>query len=174
VRSEPVLPVGGQLGEVRADDLAGVFHLEVFWDGNEVVFGECAARVGGGRADRVFELTFGVNLHDEWALAALGLPSGIQGEPVRSAESYGGLNLQCPQGTVVAVPSLEETLGRPGVIEADIYVTAGTPAPDFSAASHIRAGQAVLTGADTQEVTGRIAGVGTWFYDSVKVAPVAD
>lgn len=152
----------------------GVFHLEVFWDGSEVVFGECAARVGGGRADRVFELTFGVNLHDEWALAALGLPSGIQGELARSAESYGGLNLQCPQGAVVSVPTMEETLTRPGVVEADIYVAPGGVTPDFHSASHMRAGQAVLRGADTREVAECIAGLGEWFHAAVEVVPAAD
>ncbi|MFC1417835.1 ATP-grasp domain-containing protein [Streptacidiphilus cavernicola] len=149
----------------------GVFHLEVFWDGQEAVFGECAARVGGGRADRVFELTFGINLHDEWALAALDLPSGIQGEPVRSAECFGGLNLQCPQGVVVSVPTLEQTLARPGVVEADIYLVPGAVAPDFNSASHIRSGQAVLTGADLRQVAERVTGLGTWFHDSVEVAP---
>ncbi|MEY9963300.1 biotin carboxylase [Streptacidiphilus sp. MAP12-16] len=149
----------------------GVFHLEVFWDGVEAVFGECAARVGGGRADRVFELTFEVNLHDEWALAALGLPSGIQDEPLRSTESYGGLNLQCQQGLVVSVPTTEETLALPGVVEVDIYVAPGGVTPDFHSASHMRAGQAVLSGADTQEVAERIAGLSTWFQDSVEIVP---
>ncbi|MEU9047991.1 MULTISPECIES: ATP-grasp domain-containing protein [unclassified Kitasatospora] len=152
----------------------GVFHLEVFWDGSEVVFGECAARVGGGRADRVVELTYGVNLHDEWALAALDLPSRIVDEPTPTEESYGGLNLRCPQGTVVSAPTLDETLARPGVVEADIYVTPGGVAPDFSSASHIRAGQAVVSGADTREVAERIAGLSAWFHDSVQVAPTAD
>jgi hypothetical protein len=148
-----------------------VFHLEVFWDGTDVVFGECAARVGGGRADRVVELTYGVNLHDEWALAALGLPSGIAEEPVPSDECYGGLNLQCPQGTIVSVPSVEETLTRSGVVEVDIYVTPGGEAPDTTSASHIRAGQGVVSGADTRVVAERIAGLGTWFHDSVRIAP---
>ena len=145
----------------------GVFHLEVFWDGTDVVFGECAARVGGGRADGVVELTFGVNLHDEWALAALGLPSKVA-DVTRSEDCYGGLNLRCPQGRLAYVPSVDEVLARPGVVQAEVSIAVGDAAPDFSTASNIRAGQAVVRGADTRETARRLADLNTWFFESIK------
>ena len=148
----------------------GVFHLEVFWDGTEVVFGECAARVGGGRADSVVELTFGVNLHDEWALAALGLASKISSAPVRSSGCYGGLNLRCPQGTLEHVPSLDEVLARPGVVQAEVSIKSGDVAPTFKTASNIRAGQAVVRGTDKSQTVKRLADLSAWFFESISVA----
>ena len=149
----------------------GVFHLEVFWDGTEVWFGECGARVGGGRADKLVELTFGVDLHDEWALAALGLSSKVTGDETRSKQCYGGLNLRSPQGRLEHVPSLDEVLARPGVVQAELTVAIGDTTPVFSTASNMRAGQAVVSGADASETADRLTELNTWFFDSIKVAP---
>ncbi|MGW2644089.1 ATP-grasp domain-containing protein [Streptomyces sp. NPDC001393] len=148
----------------------GVFHLEVFWDGADAVFGECAARVGGGKADRLTELTFAVDLHEEWARAVLGLPTAVPDVPVRSRSCHGGVTLRTPQGELTSVPSPAQVLERPGVLHAEIRLAPGDTAPDFSAATNVRAGQALVAGADTGEVEARIQDLDTWFFDSVEVA----
>ncbi|MEV8021317.1 ATP-grasp domain-containing protein [Streptomyces sp. NPDC086554] len=156
--------------------LDGPFHLEVFQEpGGRVVFGECAARVGGGRTDDVVELTFGVNLRDEWARAVLGSPTEIASRPEHSADAvFGGMNLPGPAGRVRAMPSLEEVLTRPGVVRATFDISPGQVMPDVTAASHLRAGLAVVRGADDREVADRMRDLADWFAGRVEVEGPTD
>ncbi|MEW2624754.1 ATP-grasp domain-containing protein [Streptomyces sp. NPDC048106] len=152
----------------------GVFHLEVFRHAEDggIVFGECGARVGGGRTDEVVERAFGVNLHDEWARAALGRPSSVSGEPDHALDAvFGGVNLPARSGVLRTVPSAEEVLARPGVEYVEVSAAPGTVVPDATAASHIRAGVAVVSGADVREVELRVSDLTSWFAGATTAEP---
>ncbi|MET9380889.1 ATP-grasp domain-containing protein [Streptomyces sp. NPDC002928] len=148
----------------------GVFHLEVFQhaEDGEIVFGECGARVGGGRTDEVVERAFGVRLHDVWARSAIGRPSGVTGSP-RHADGtvFGGMNLSARPGLVRAVPSADDVLAQPGVVYADVAAAPGTVLPDTTEATNLRAGAAVVSGADEHEVEARMRRLADWFAAQV-------
>ncbi|MET9811778.1 ATP-grasp domain-containing protein [Streptomyces sp. NPDC006355] len=148
----------------------GVFHLEVFQhaEDGEIVFGECGARVGGGRTDEVVERAFGVRLHDVWARLATGRPSGVDGSPGHADGTvFGGMNLSARPGPIGAVPSAEEVLDRPGVVYAEVTAGPGTVLPDTTEATNLRAGLAVVSGADEQEVEDRMRRLADWFSAQV-------
>ncbi|MFF7361829.1 hypothetical protein [Streptomyces sp. NPDC008125] len=69
------------------------------------------------------------------------------------------------------MPALDEVLERPGVVRARIDVASGRTMPDTTAASHLRAGLAVLRGADDRAVTARMRDLVDWFAANVEVAP---
>ncbi|MGI5429081.1 ATP-grasp domain-containing protein [Streptomyces sp. CA-179760] len=148
----------------------GVFHLEVFQhaEDGEIVFGECGARVGGGRTDEVVERAFGVRLHDVWARLATGRPSGVTSSPGHADDKvFGGMNLSARPGPVRAVPSAGEVLDRPGVVYAEVSAGPGTVLPDTTEATNLRAGLAVVSGADEREVEDRMRRLADWFAAQV-------
>ncbi|MGW3269099.1 ATP-grasp domain-containing protein [Streptomyces sp. NPDC001056] len=142
----------------------GPFHLEMFQDGERLVFGECAARVGGGRTDDVVRLAFGVDLREEWARTVLGRPSTLTEEPAHAPDAvFAGMNLPAPPGTVRRIPSHEQTLARPGVVHAGIEVAPGDLMPDITVASHLRAGLAVVRGTTETQTETRVKDLAHWF-----------
>lgn len=145
-----------------------VIHLELFDDNGTLVFGECGARVGGGRVDKLVELAWGVDLHDEWARAVLDLPSSVPERPSQAMVHYGGMNLRCATGAIVEMPSAEDVQGRDGVVDVDLRVRPGQSAPNHRTASNARAGQLILGGETAEELTTRMRAVDDWFYDSVR------
>ncbi|WP_051794424.1 ATP-grasp domain-containing protein [Streptomyces sp. NRRL S-87] len=153
----------------------GPFHLEVFQEpGGRILFGECAARVGGGRTDDVVELAFGVDLRDEWARAVLDRPTAIGDLPAHHGDAvFGGMNLPGPAGRVRAMPTLDEVLARPGVVRATFDIAPGQVMPDVTDASHLRAGLAVVRGADDREVAARMRDLAAWFAGRVELEPPA-
>ncbi|WP_328967856.1 ATP-grasp domain-containing protein [Streptomyces sp. NBC_00239] len=146
----------------------GVFHMEVFVRDGEIVFGECGARVGGGRTDEVVERSFGVNLHDEWVRGVLRRPAVPEPADVGGAGAvHGDMHLYAPQGLVREMPTREEVLARPGVVYAELKIARGATMPDVTSASYLRAGVAVVSGADEQEVEARMKDLSAWFAASV-------
>lgn len=145
-----------------------VIHLEIFDDDGRFAFGECAARVGGGRIDKLVELAWGIDLHDEWARSVLGVASAVPARPDQASIHYGGMNVRCATGTVVAMPSAVDVLARDGVVDVDLRVTPGQPAPDHRTASNARAGQLIVSGATADELVARMRAVDDWFYASVQ------
>jgi len=145
-----------------------VIHLEIFDDDGRFAFGECAARVGGGRVDKLVELAWGINLHDEWARAMLGLASAVPARPDQAPIHYGGMNVRCPTGTVVAMPSAADVQTRDGVVDVDLRVKPGQAAPDHRTASNARAGQLIVSGDTAEELATRMCAVDDWFYASVQ------
>lgn len=149
----------------------GVFHLEVFEQGTDLVFGECAGRVGGGRVDTVVRLKFGVDLHDEWARAVLGLPSAVA-EGRRDERTFGWVHLPAVAGHLVAVPADEVVRSRPGVEVVEMKAKAGMTVTDLLKDSNTRSGRAVVSGPDAAEVTSRLLGLAAWFRTSVTAEPL--
>ncbi|MCB5167435.1 ATP-grasp domain-containing protein [Streptomyces bambusae] len=146
----------------------GVFHMEVFVRDGDIVFGECGARVGGGRTDEVVERSFGVNLHDEWVRGVLRRPTGPAGPGKGGTGSvHGDMHLYAPQGLVRQVPSTDEVLARPGVVHVELKIAPGATMPDVTSASYLHAGVAVVSGADDREVESRMRELSDWFAASV-------
>ncbi|MFI5634134.1 acetyl-CoA carboxylase biotin carboxylase subunit family protein [Streptomyces sp. NPDC051664] len=153
----------------------GVFHLEVFRRGDEIVFGECCGRVGGGRTDEVVRRSFGIDLHDEWVRVLLGRPSAVSLPPEHTAGVvHGGMNLHAPHGPVLQAPAHDEVLARPGVVHAELHCVPGWTMPDVTAASHLRAGVVVVSGTDDREVEARMRDLADWYARHVVVASAGE
>jgi hypothetical protein len=145
----------------------GIFHAEAFEKDGGLVFSECGGRLGGGMIQETVLRRFGVNLCDEWARAALGLPPGQPAEP--SGRQCGWIQLPAPGGVAQHVPTRSEVLQRPGCVEASITLTPGSETPDLSAASNMKAGRVVVAGATEEQVRERLLGLAAWFSDAVVV-----
>ncbi len=150
----------------------GVFHLEVFQDPRDghVVFGECGARVGGIFVDDVVQHAYGVNLRDEWARSVLGRPCGLTAAPgYAEGVVLGTVSLPAPQGVLRSMPTRPQVMARPGVVYCDLDKSLGQVMPDVTAASHLRAGHAIVSGRDEDEVVRRIHDLVGWFGENVVV-----
>ncbi|MFC8447879.1 hypothetical protein [Kitasatospora sp. NPDC057223] len=146
----------------------GVFHLELFEQDELLVFGECAGRVGGGRVDTVVGLKFGVDLHDEWARAVLGLPSAA-GSGLRDRRTFGWLHLPAVAGRVTAMPGPDEIRSRPGVEVVEMKAEVGGVMADVRKDSNSRAGRVVVSGDGAAEVEQRLRDLADWFRAAVRV-----
>ncbi|MFG2485839.1 acetyl-CoA carboxylase biotin carboxylase subunit family protein [Streptomyces virginiae] len=143
----------------------GIFHMEVFEGPHGLVFSECAARGGGGMITEAFEGRYGVNLLTEQGRAVAGLPAG---EPTLDERVFGQLSVRAPAGIALAVPSTEELLGRPGVLDGRVEIQAGEPLPAMANTAH-RGGIALLAAEDEEAVAARMRELQHWFNDSVVV-----
>ncbi|GLZ38107.1 hypothetical protein [Actinokineospora sp. NBRC 105648] len=145
------------------DHRDGVFHLELFEDGDRLVFGECGGRIGGGSWDEMIRRQHGVDLHDEWARAVLGLPGAAA--PVVSDRWYGDLFLDTPPGELVSCPDVAALLARPGVEHAVVLAEPGAVLADRATASSACAGFAVVSGSGPEQTADRIRELARWFSD---------
>lgn len=147
----------------------GIFHVEAFeQEDGSLVFGECGGRVAGGRIDEAVRLQFGVDLHQQWGLAALGLPA----DPIATTPTggtFGWVHLLAPAGLVRSNPGLDAILARPGVVQAELRIQPGDLVPEHRPDSRARAARAVLTGNDAEEVRQQIVTLAEWFRSSVEV-----
>ncbi|WP_157849695.1 MULTISPECIES: ATP-grasp domain-containing protein [Streptomyces] len=151
----------------------GLFHLEAFQapDGG-VVFGECAARVGGLWIDDLFQHAFRVNLRDEWARMVLGRPAGLTAEPgYPDGVVFGSVCLPAPPGVLRAMPAHEEVMARPGVVFCALDESLRN---DAGAAPQTRAGHAVVSATDEEELARRLQDLVDWFAASVAVEQEGD
>ncbi|MEU5365726.1 ATP-grasp domain-containing protein [Streptomyces sp. NPDC005925] len=155
----------GSLARTALDALGhrdGVFHMEVFADGDRVVFSECAGRVGGGPIDQLVRAHFGVDLHLEWAKLVFGEEPSA---PVRASdEVHGYVLLMAPgAGTVRRIPSAEEMRARDGVVFGRPMVRPGHVITAPTAASDVHVGEAVVRGATEDDVVKRLHEINEWF-----------
>jgi phosphoribosylaminoimidazole carboxylase (NCAIR synthetase) len=148
----------------------GVFHLEMFDDDGRLTFSETAGRIGGGLLWEANILKFGVDLYDEWARAALGLPSGIGADRSTNTGSYGWVHLSARPGRVTAIPTVDELAGRPGVVAAQVSVKPGDTVPDSTTGSHIRVARVLMTGDSEDSVADGLRRFAQWFREQVEVA----
>lgn len=140
----------------------GVFHMEVFVDGDRVTFSECAGRVGGGPIDRLVSSHFGVDLHLEWAKVTFGGTDPVT--VVLSDQVHGYALLMAPgAGTVRAIPSAEEIRAQDGVVFGRPMVGPGHSVKAPTAASDVHVGEVVVRGADEDEVLKRLHEINEWF-----------
>ncbi len=130
----------------------GVFHMEGFLDDDGFVFSECAGRIGGGLGDLVTLTKFGVDLHEEWARAALGRPARLAVRRDDAAYAHGWLSL--PGGRLVFAPSQARIAQRPGVVVAEVKLAPGDPVVDPRTSSDAGLGTAMVRG-DTEDAAER-------------------
>lgn len=139
----------------------GVFHLEAFVGDGGLVFGECAGRVSGGMSDRVIQRMFGVDLHGEWACAALDSPRpGRDREEVE--QSFGDVYLVASPGIVRSVPTEDEILARPGVVDVRLDLREGAESSTRNA-THVRAATVLVEGSNAERVEDVMRETAAWF-----------
>ncbi len=158
----------GVLGALGHTD--GVFHLEAFDQGDRLVFGECAGRIGGGMIWEVAGVKFGVDLYDEWARAVLGRPSGISAGRCPDGRPYGWVHLSARPGRVVSIPGPDDLRMQPGVVAAQVSVEPGDTVPDATTASSFRAARVMMTGASEDLLAEEMRTLAQWFRNQVQVA----
>jgi biotin carboxylase len=139
----------------------GVFHLEVYErsDGSWI-FGECGGRIAGGSIDTMIRLQHGVDLHEEWARAVLGLPSGLA--EATSPSSFGHVFLAAGPGRLLARPPDSAIAARAGVW----HVAPQPPPPAQAPASpdaRVFPVTAVVEGKDERHAAERVRDLADWF-----------
>lgn len=147
----------------------GVFHLEAFeqHDGG-LVFGECAFRVAGGLISQGVRLATGIDLHAEWAAAALGLPTVLVGQLGARDTVVGNLDLMTPAGTVHRIPTTEELLGQTGVVWGEMLIAADSgrgPTPRAAG----RAGHVVISATSPARLRHLARGLMAWFVNGTEI-----
>lgn len=149
----------------------GVFHMELFHDPRTgaLVFGECAARRGGGLIHEQLQAKFNVNTAEAALLCAL----GRKPEPLVKTrpEVIGSTFLITPPGTVIDFPSPAELCTVPGVEFARLERPRGQHYGAGLANTNQRIGQ-VLVGAETEEqMVERFDELGRWYRERLVVLP---
>jgi len=123
----------------------GVFHLECFHDDGNLVFGECAGRIGGGMITEAVRAKYGVDLYAEWAASVMGLPSpGASTPPTVAPDSLGWVNLPCPAGRIDTLPDRSAISRRPGVVDAQLWASPGDVVGDPQEGSHLLVAKAMV------------------------------
>lgn len=145
----------------------GPFHLEVFDTGDELVFGECAARIGGAYTAQMISHGFGFDLFSETARQLAGRQLGGD---LRRPGAVGYTALPAPLGRLVRAPTEQELLGWPGVLDVKIEMEPGKPVPDTTASTTSRPGLLLLAARDDAELIARMDEYAGRFRDLCVVA----
>ncbi len=147
----------------------GVFHLEVFANGDDVTFSECAGRISGGPVERFIHAQYGVDLHLEWGRIVFGQKTSV---PVDiSGEVHGYAFVMAPgAGTISRIPDQEEILALDGVVTGRPMVEAGYRVDSPQAASDVHIGEIVVRGDTEENVIKRLHELNDWFQSRVVMA----
>lgn len=125
----PDNPIVGRLNKFASDVLNGLptpkdcgFHLEVFDNGDELVFCEIGSRIGGPWINDLWKKGMGIDLKAEFMRAQAKLPSRGIPKGAKPSKLIGSVIFPPKKGKVVTVPQ-----GCPisNVIEYVPYTTAG-------------------------------------------------
>ncbi|MET8997215.1 hypothetical protein [Amycolatopsis sp. NPDC004169] len=149
---------------------SGVFHLELFRERGtgRLVFGECAARRGGGLTHEVVECKFGVDLGAASVLCAAGIDPRI--EPSIRPGTVGSTFLPGRAGVVASYPSPVAVAARPGVEHVRLEQPYGTRLA--GAANTIAGvGQVVVSGRSREEFSLHCDLLTQWFDEQLVVIP---
>ncbi|MEU8348330.1 hypothetical protein [Streptomyces sp. NPDC048845] len=149
----------------------GVFHMEVFDQGDRLVFGECGGRIPGGSFDEMIRRQHGVDLHGEWARAVLGLPPAARPDPV--AGWVGDVFLATAAGVVRSLPAESEVARQEGVLHVVLEARPGDTLSSAREASCSHAGTAVVVGRDERETADRMRRLAAWFAERAVIDPAA-
>jgi biotin carboxylase len=147
----------------------GVFHMEVFEQGDRLVFGECGGRIPGGSFDEMIRLQHGVDLHEEWARAVLGLPATVA--PAHADQWYGDVFLAADAGVLRSFPGEREVTERDGVRHVVLTARPGDTLISGREASCAFVGTAVVAGADAGQTGRRLRDLAAWFAAHTVVTP---
>ena len=147
---------------------SGVFHMEVFVDGDHIHFSECAGRVGGGAIERTVEFHHGVDLNLEWAKLVLGVDEEIT--PRESEGVHGFAVLMAPRaGAVVSIPTREEMMAQPNAVWARPMFSTRHVVTAPNAASDVHIGEVVVEGTTGEDVVKHLNEYADWFRGKVVV-----
>lgn len=150
----------------------GVFHMEVFEQGDRLVFGECGGRVPGGSFDEMIRLQHGVDLHEEWARAVLGLAPTAA--PAPAEQWYGDVFLAVDAGTLRSFPGERDVAAREGVRHVGLTARPGDTLISGREASCSFVGTAVVAGRDPEQTGRRLRDLAHWFAANTVVTPEPD
>ncbi|MFF3981150.1 acetyl-CoA carboxylase biotin carboxylase subunit family protein [Streptomyces sp. NPDC001828] len=156
------------LAALRLSD--GIFHLEAFQRGGELVFSECAGRIGGGVVQDTLIHAFGTDLLAEWARGITGQPSTPAAQP--HPHNHGWVHLQAEAGRPVRLPSLDALERQPGCVAAGLDLKGSRVIPDPAVSSNQRVAWAVLAGDSEQHVAHNAQNLAAWFHDTALLATV--
>ncbi|MFG2197139.1 acetyl-CoA carboxylase biotin carboxylase subunit family protein [Streptomyces sp. NPDC048639] len=159
-------------GALRSLGLSsGVFHMELFYQEQtgKLVFGECAARAGGGLTHEVMKFKFGVDLSLAAARCAMGINPRI--DPSVRSEVVGTTFLSNRPGVLISYPSPEEIGGLPGVEHFRLELPYGFRMVDILAGTTEGVGQVMLSGGTRDEFRSRRSFVTQWFDERLVVVP---
>lgn len=157
---------------VRALGLSnGVFHMELFHDleRDRLIFGECAARRGGGLVQEEVLAKFNVDLGESALMCALDRRPDLNVK-VRPGV-IGSAYLSGRPGTLFRCPSAAELLARPGVEFARIELPFGTTLSRGFADTMHRLGLVMLAAGRVDEFSTRVRETREWFGSRLVVAP---
>lgn len=147
----------------------GVFHMEVFADGDTVTFSECAGRVGGGPIAQFVNAQFGVDLHLEWARPILGAGTPVVPDPSPDVHGY-GLLMAHGTGVIREIPDEAEIRELEGVVSGRPMVGPGHEVKEPKATSDGHVAEVVVRGATEEDVVRRLHQVDDWFRDRLVLA----
>jgi biotin carboxylase len=142
----------------------GVFHMEAFERGDELVFGEYAGRVPGADIPSMIRFQRGVDLDQEWARVLLGLE--MSEIPAAAGSCFGFVSLFTPPGVLVSCPSQREVARHYGVRQVTMRARVGDVRPDPALASNVAGAFAIVEGRDGQEVVERMQQLAAWFFSA--------
>ncbi|WP_404954560.1 ATP-grasp domain-containing protein [Streptomyces sp. 147326] len=110
---------------LRHDAERSVTHMEAFrTPSGDLVFSEIATRIGGAWIPAVLSQVLGGQ--DVWAAMVDALMDGKTIEPRPTAPFLAGVHIRAKQpGVITALPSEEEFLGTPGVLDYEIRCDVG-------------------------------------------------
>jgi biotin carboxylase len=175
-RDEPAYRRAGALLERVLPALGlrdGVFHLEAFDPDGEgdLVFGECAARTGGGLLRRGVEEKHGVNL----AALSLEVACGLELDSLRrqgnGCREAGIAYLTGPPGRLRSWPSREAILSRPGVADALVSAHEGMEVRPLPRSTRERQAEVLILADDRERLMRSLIGTEEWFRGQVETTP---
>ncbi|GIJ79201.1 ATP-grasp domain-containing protein [Micromonospora phaseoli] len=146
----------------------GVAHVEFFLrDDGEVLFGEAAARAGGGSIVPAIAAGRGINLAGEWCRLELDpghLPAATLGPEI-------GTEYLCSDrfGRITAITSADELRALDSVLDADVWKSVGDVLAPPTASNDVL-GWYVCEGRDFDEVRARFKAIRDTF--EVRTEPV--
>ncbi len=149
----------------------GVFHMELFRQEQteKLVFGECAARRGGGVTQELVEHKFGVDLGEAAIRCAAGIDPQIR--PSVRPETVGSTFLASRPGILVSHPSPAEIRELPGVEYVRLDLPYGFRMADELSNTVEGAGQVMLSGSTREEFRSRREFLTRWFDERLVVIP---
>lgn len=150
---------------------SGVFHMELFHDPDSgaLVFGECAARGGGGLVHEELQAKFNVHLGACAVACALGRRPELDLKLRPGAMAMGFLPGR--PGVLISCPTACELMERPGVSFARVESPRGTLFPDGIGTTNQRVGQILVTADTFEQADAGLAETRAWFAERLVVAP---
>ncbi|MEU9058352.1 hypothetical protein AB0D13_05480 [Streptomyces sp. NPDC048430] len=145
----------------------GLFHLEAFHQEgpDRLVFGECAARLGGAMVREAVLRKFGLDLYRAGIEIAAGLPVTPPRPAIQNDVAW--TYLTAAPGQLVSRPTEDEVLERPEVTDFRYLVNSDDAVPDTTVWTAARLADAVIVAPEGDELDVLLRELRDWFSDAV-------